>query len=288
MFEENEEKSLEQEISSNDNNTSEEEVQINVTRKRKRFDDFKIKYKKDKKKYLVTLSAILAMLSMTMGTSYAYLTYVSQTDNTVTINVGTLALTFQNEENVISILNAVPMKDQAGLEQEEEYSFDVKNNGSIPATYKITLDNTCVTGSGLDLCIPDEYIKVGIKEGNKDYKVVERNDKSEYIIETGSLQANKSKSYKMKIWLAHNTPNTYNATNNQSIAYKGKLGLTYEQGEVVPTALDNIKKLVNTNQTINYKKPPSDTNGNGINILEGTENDTNPIYFYREIGRAHV
>ena len=107
MFNENEEKFLEQEINSNDNNTSEEEVQINVTRKRKRFDDFKIRYKKDKKKYLVTLSAILAMASMTMGTSYAYLTYVSQTDNTVVLDSGTLALTFQNEQNVISIENAV-------------------------------------------------------------------------------------------------------------------------------------------------------------------------------------
>lgn len=234
MFEENEEKSLEHEISSNDNNTSEEEVQINVTRKRKRFDDFKIRYKKDKKKYLVTLSTILAMLSMTMGLSYAYLTYVSQTDNTVVLDAGTLALTFQNEENVISLLNAVPMKDQAGLEQEEEYSFDIKNNGSIPAIYKITLDNTCESGNGLDLCIPDEHIKVGIKAGSTDYKVVERNDKSEYIIATGSLDANESDNYKMKIWLAHNTPDTYNAKGNQSIAYKGQLGLSYEQGKTIP------------------------------------------------------
>ena len=32
---------------------------------------------------------------------------------------------------------------------------------------------------GLDLCIPDEYIKVGIKIGSGSYKVVERNDKNE-------------------------------------------------------------------------------------------------------------
>ena len=244
MFSENEEQSLEQEINNNET-TNEEEVQINVTRKRRRFDDFKIKYKKDKKKYLVTLSAILAMLSMTMGSSYAYLTYVSQTDHTVVLDAGILALTFQNEENVISLFNAVPMKDQTGLAQEEEYSFDVTNNGSVPALYKITLNNTCESGNGLDLCVPDEYIKVGIKVGNGDYKVVERNDKSEYVIETGALSGNGSTSYKMKIWLAHNTPNTYNAQGNQSIAYKGQLGLTYEQGKV-----NFAKEISTTNYTV--------------------------------------
>jgi len=230
MFDENEEKEIELDLSNQDNN-KEEVVQINVTSKRKRFDDLRIKYRKNKKKYLILMSAILAMLSMTMGSSYAYLTYVSQTDNTITINAGTLALTFRNEENVIRLLNTLPVKDQVGLEQEDEYSFKIKNNGTIPAKYVITLDDVCETGNGLDLCIPDEYIKVGIKVGTSDYKVVERNDKDKYVIETGSLEANGVQSYKMKLWLAHNTPDTYNAKSNLSIAYKGKLGLSYEQGE---------------------------------------------------------
>ena len=246
MFNEREEQSLVDEINSS-KATSDESVQINVTKKRKSFDNFKIRYKKDKKKYLITLSAILAMLSMTMGSSYAYLTYVSQTSSTYVINTGTLALTFQNEQNVISLTNAVPMSDKQGLLQEEEYSFDVSNNGSIPALYKITLNNTCETGNGVDLCIPDEYIKVGIKVGTDDYKVVERSGKSEYIIETGGLSGGASNSYKMKVWLAYNTPNTYNAKQNASIAYKGKLGLSYEQGNL------NFAKPINaTNYSISH------------------------------------
>ena len=101
MFNEKEKASIEQEL--NDNHTLDEEnVQINVTNKRKNFNSFKIKYKRDKKKYLVAMSALCAMLSMTMGTSYAYLTYVSKTDNTVTIDAGELALSFYNEQNIIS------------------------------------------------------------------------------------------------------------------------------------------------------------------------------------------
>ena len=245
MFNEQDEKSLEQELSDNPVQ-NEDDVEINVVKTKKDFNDFKIKHKRDKKKYLIVMSALCAMLSMTMGSSYAYLTYVSETENTVVIDAGQLALSFYNEQNIISIEDAVPVKDQVGLASDQEYSFDVKNNGTIPATYKITLDNTCTTGANIDVCIPDEYIKVGVKIGTGAYKVIERNDKSEYIIDNGSLQSGGLNSYKMKVWLDHETPNTYNATGGQKIVYKGKLGLTYEQGKT-----NFAKEISSTNYTVN-------------------------------------
>ena len=263
------------------NNSKDEEVQINVSHKKKKFDTFRMKYKKDKKKYIVIMVAMLIMLSTVVGTSYAYLRGISKTNNSVVISAGTIALTFQNDENVLDIYGAVPMSDEDGLAQSTEYSFDVKNNGTIPAVYTITLDNTCEAGNGIDLCIPDQYIKVGIKTGNEEYKVLEKKDQEKYIIETGELQKGQSQRYKMKIWLDYNTPNTYNAVNDQVIAYKGKLGLTYKQGKFKEGYLKVLKSLVNTNQTIDFEQPPSDTNGNGVNILEGTENDLYPIYFFR-------
>ena len=292
MFSEKDKKQIEEEIKKQENTESEENVQIDISSKSKlksqfgrgfsnKFKNLQIRYKKDKRKTLVAIAGLFAMFSALMGSSYAYLTYVSKTNNSVTINAGSLALIFQNEENVINLTNAVPVKDSVGLSSDKEYSFEIKNNGSIAGTYKITLDNTCVTGNGVDVCIPDDYIKVGLKIGNNDYKVVERNDKNEYILDTGSLQKGKSQSYKMKIWLDHETPNTYNAAGSKNIVYKGKLGLSYEQGKTVPGFVDTMKRLANTNQTIDFEQPPSDTNGNGINILEGTENDTFPIYFYR-------
>ena len=292
MFNEKDQNLIEEEIKNNNNNNVEDDVQIDISSKAKlksefsrgfinKFKNLQVKYKKDKKKFFVAITGIFVMLSALIGSSYAYLTYVSKTNNTVTINAGTLALVFQNETNTINLQNAVPVKDSVGLDSDKEYSFTVNNTGSIPGKYKITLDSTCVTGNDVDVCIPDQYIKVGIKVGNKSYKVVERNDKDEYIIDTGSLEKNKNRSYKMKIWLDYNTPNTYNAAGNKNVVYKGKLGLSYEQGKYVPSFIDTMKKLANKNQTINFKNPPSDTNGNGINILEGTENDANPIYFYR-------
>ena len=253
MLNEKEKKELEKELSKTQK-LNDETVQLKIKPKKKKFNNPTIKQKKDRKKYAVALLALATTVSLAIGSSYAYLTYVSKTSNSVTISAGTLALTFQNETNTINLQNAVPVKDQVGLANEQEYSFDIKNNGTIPASYKITLNNTCETGNGIDLCIPDEYIKVGLKVGNADYKVVERNNKSEYVIETGGLEKGAFQNYKMKVWLDHSTPNTYNAKNGQNIVYKGKLGLTYEQG---------IKTTITLNANGGTIPSGTDWNGSG-------------------------
>ena len=206
----------------------EEEVQIRTSNKKKNFNKLRIKYKKSKKQYLVMLLGLFVAISSIIGTSYAYLTYVSKTNNSTIITAGTLALILQNEENVISIENALPTKDEEGLAQETEYSFEVKNNGTIPESYKITLNNTCTVSGDVTVCIPDEYIKVGLKVGNNDYKIIEKNENNEFIIDTGDLGKGQVQKYKMKIWLAYNTPSTYNAATG-IVQYSGQLGISYAQ-----------------------------------------------------------
>ena len=42
-----------------------------------------------------------------------------------------------------------------------------------------------------------------------------------------------------------------------------------------------LKKNIDTSTVINFAEPSSDTNGKGLYILKGTENDEHPIYYYR-------
>ena len=240
-------KSIEEEILENrkDRKETDEEIEVvksKVTNRKKfskKFDDLKIKYKKDPKKYIVMASCLLLALALLGGTSYAYLSYVSKTGNTTVIEAGTLALTFANESNAITLDNAVPQQDNNALEENTEYTFSIKNNGSLAASYKITLDNTCtldktysINGESVkpDTCIPDSHIKVGIKEGNGEYTVLDKTSESDYVIAAGSLNGGAEKSYTMKIWLDYDTPNDYNSHGTLNIIYSGKLGLDYEQG----------------------------------------------------------
>ena len=207
-----------------------------------KFKNLKIKYKKDPKKFAVVTLGLLVAFSALIGSSYAYLTYISKTNSSTVINAGTLALVFKNGSNAITLDGALPMKDSDGLNSKDIYEFSIENTGSISATYRVTLDNTCSLGKSYEvggasvtpnICIPDNYVKVGISENGGEYKVLERksaNEESSYIIATGSLNAGKTISYKMKIWLDYSTPNTYNTTENSISLYAGKLGLSYEQG----------------------------------------------------------
>ena len=209
--------------------------------------------------------SIVFVLALTIGSSYAYLTYISKTGNTTKIEAGTLALTFNNESNSITMIDALPMSDNQGLDGENEYEFTVENTGSLPASYVITLDNTCVEGKSYtidgnsinaDRCVPSQYIKVGLKIGSDEYKVLEYNEnEASYILDAGSMNANSSKSYKMKLWLDYDTPNDYNSQGTLNIIYSGKLGLSYEQGIKMPTGAETIIAKVGTDGLVAEEHP---------------------------------
>ena len=122
----------------------------------------------------------------------------------------------------------------------KEYSFDLENTGTITNNYVISIKNTCEVGTNktingisnnVDKCIPDKYIKIGLKEGDKSYKVIEyKTQNNKYILNAGSLNPKEKKSYKMKIWLDYDTPNDYNSKGGKNIIYSGKLEVDYEQG----------------------------------------------------------
>ena len=207
-----------------------------------KFDDLKIKYKKDPKKALVLIFSIVIAFSILVGSSYAYLTYISKTNNKVTISAGTLALSFENEANAISLSNELPQEDKEALGKNEEYDFTITNKGTLDSNFKITLDNTCTVGKSytiegesvtVDKCIPNKYIKVGLKEETDGvYEILKYNEEDgSYIIDSNYLNAGESRNYKMKIWLSYDTPNDYNSAGGKNIVYSAKLGLSYEQGE---------------------------------------------------------
>lgn len=229
----------------NMNGSVDEDVTVDISKKKifrkkynDKFDDLHIKYKKDRKKYVLVVLLLFALLAAVGGSSMAYLTYVSKTASNVTINAGTLAMTINSEENSINMINAIPTADVDGLSSNNEYSFNIKNTGSISSKYKIVLANTCTphstynngdTAVVIDKCIPDKYVKVGLKEEGKEYKTITADEEAELVLDIGHLKPNEIKNYKMKVWLSYDTPNDYNSKGGKTILYKGKLNIYYEQ-----------------------------------------------------------
>ena len=303
-------KSIEKEILDNRKNKVKEEIDIDVINPNlntklfnfsKKFDNLKIKYKKNPKLFIAMIICLVFAGFSLIGSSYALLTYISKTGKVTTINAGTLALDFYNESDAITLNDALPQQDNDALSKNSEYTFTLKNNGSLNANYVVSLNNTCSTSKSYTIngssvtptkCIPDDYIKVGIKEGNKDYKVLSKKD-NKFIIDSGVVKANNTKTYKMKIWLDWDTPNDYNATGNQVIIYSGKLGLEYEQGaksdqpnapelteNMIPVYYDETsstwKKADSTNKSNTYKWYDYDNKmwANAVTVKENSITDS--------------
>jgi len=166
---------------------------------------------------------------MLIGSSYAYLTYISKTNNSVVIKAGTLALNFKNQSNSITLNNALPISDKDGLSNTNEYEFTVENTGTINANYKIRLDNTCVidktftvNGENIkpDKCIPNKYIKVALKEGEGDYKVLEKAKKEGEI---GDYQISGAKQNDDGISFNAEDENNYIDIGNANYEFNNKL-----------------------------------------------------------------
>ena len=259
----------------------------------RKFDNLKVKYRKNPKIFIAMIICLVFAVFSLIGSSYALLTYVAQTGKVTTISAGTLALDFYNESDAITLNDALPQQDNDALSKNSEYTFTLKNNGSLNANYVVSLNNTCSTSKSYTIngssvtptkCIPDQYIKVGIKEENGDYKVLSKGDNS-FVILSGSIGANSSKTYKMKIWLDYSTPNEYNSVNNQTIVYSGKLGLEYEQGKKTldrsganaPELTDNMIPVYYDNDLNQWRKASTDNEKTTVTYTLGDVNSDGRI-----------
>ena len=194
---------------------------------------------KAKKKKIISLAVtILGILLIVTGTSAAYL--MSQKEGTKnTITAGTLVLSLPTESEGITLNGALPISDEAGVSGSNSYTFTLKNSGTLKMNYAIYLKNKCSTTSSVtigsetitpDICIPNEYIKVGLKKGTEDYQIITL-DNDELLMK-GTMDSNETIDFSLKIWLDENTPNEYNAILDgveRNIIYYGKLELTGEQ-----------------------------------------------------------
>ena len=198
-----------------------------------KFDKLKVKYKDNPGVKISFLLGIISILFIFVGGSYAFIFKSVYTQSINTISAGSLVITLENTTPVISVNNAIPTPDDVALSDSTTYDFTLKNTGSINAKYKLSLINSCTVGSSYtvgdssvkaDVCIPAQYVKAGISKDGEDFKVVKVDSDGNIILDDGILAKLRSSSYKLKLWLDYDTPNSYNVKNKNTImSYKIQL-----------------------------------------------------------------
>ena len=198
-----------------------------------KFDKLKVKYKDNPGVKISFLLGIISILFIFVGGSYAFIFKSVYTQSINTISAGSLVITLENTTPVISVNNAIPTPDDVALSDSTTYDFTLKNTGSINAKYKLSLINSCTVGNSYtvgdssvnaDVCIPAQYVKAGISKDGEDFKVVKVDSDGNIILDSGLLERSASSSYKLKLWLDYDTPNSYNVKNKNTImSYKIQL-----------------------------------------------------------------
>ena len=82
---------------------------------------------KDKKKIVISISLVIVLLLAVIGISYAAFTYVGRGEKVNQITTGTISMDYQESDNIISITNALPTRDETGkVRLKEEVTVEKK------------------------------------------------------------------------------------------------------------------------------------------------------------------
>ena len=138
--------------------------------------------------YMITLSIVLLM-----GTSYALLRSSHQGENTYTMNVGTLQVTFvDSATNALTLENAFPMTDDEGMSETKELTFTVKNTGTVTAKYSVYIEETSTSPEFKSVI---RYIS---NKNNTGYNSPKTLSEDKYIDSESYLTVSETAVYKVK------------------------------------------------------------------------------------------
>ena len=147
---------------------------------------------------MISLSLVLLL-----GSSYAMLRSTAEGKNPYVINVGTLQVSFEGSTDKLSLENMYPMSDTEGSSQSEELVFVVKNTGNIEARYNVYLEEISTDPEFKN------YIRFISNKNDQEYNEPKTMGYDKYIDLEARLDATKSASYKVKVWLDKEAEDEY-------------------------------------------------------------------------------
>ena len=169
---------------------------------------------KNSKKYsrVAKLIGILSGFILVLGTSYAVFRVTTTGEKENVVSAGKLDVRIENEQNEITINNALPQTEEEG-KQNTPYTFDIVNRGNINAMYDLYLEVN--NESTLDARVIRYYLTV-VEDGEEkqitpvgnlitNEEENRKEGKKAYKIDTKYLDVNKTNNYKLYLWLDYDT-----------------------------------------------------------------------------------
>lgn len=169
-----------------------------------------------KRQMIISLTTFIAVILIAVTSTYAYYSgKITDTgDPAIEVNSANLVITY-NSGNEINNQNIEPMTDAVALTQNNNiYTFSIKNTGTIPNNYTIKVKNdpTYLSGgsnyNSSRVLLGHQYIRYKFQTGAN----ATLSNLSGGILETGTIAVNETKSYTLRLWVGDAA--TYNLPNS--------------------------------------------------------------------------
>ncbi len=171
------------------------------------------------KKTLIIIE-IIAVIGTIAGISYAYWISTQTQTGINKVNAGCLNLEMTNEKNDINLAKAYPIEDSDGKKL-TPYAFTITNTCNLFASYTVSLEML----EGTDLA--SKYVKVMVN--NEEIKnlgslettdTILDNSKEARILTSGSLGAEDSEDYSIRLWMDGDTTTADTDSMNKQLLSK--------------------------------------------------------------------
>ena len=212
-----------------------------------------------KKQVLLTLVAIISLIVITVGVTYAFFNYAKEGTTDNTIQTGTITFLYTEVSGVgkgISLTDAYPVADSVGKVQVGEgkiFDFKVTSNISMNSNIGYQVTARKKTGSTL----ANSAVKVYLTEVNgteqelllSKYSELDQTDKvdsskyDERILYEATVPANTSnyeKNFRLRMWVSDDTDFSDGSMNDKTFTLTVNV---YANGKVVTDNLDTTNTL---------------------------------------------
>ena len=212
-----------------------------------------------KKQVLLTLVAIISLIVITVGVTYAFFNYAKEGTTDNTIQTGSITFLYNEVSGVgkgISLTEAYPIADSIGKVQVGEGKiFDFKVTSNISMNSNISYQVTARKKTGSTLA--NSAVKVYLTEVNgteqelllSKYSELSQTDKvdsskfDERILYEGTVPANTSnyeKNFRLRMWVSDDTDFSDGSMNDKTFTLTVNV---YADGKVVTDNLDTTNTL---------------------------------------------
>ncbi len=235
--------------------------------------------------------ALLITVICVIGVSYAWFRlYLSQSENNKITARTCFDVSFTENTDKISLVDAVPEDDSDGL-REKPFTFTLKNNCEGYVKAYITIDSAYRTSTSSSY-LKDNQVRVNVSPKGTvvsngmlltagELMEIDNNSKG-YVINVTGLESNEEKSFDLRLWM------------DGAVTQSDGLNKTWEGSVVVSAVAENHATWNNPGEGTllaaikrdNTVKSPTTTPGSAVSssteaLLASTQDDYGTSYYFR-------